>query len=97
MEKFIIPESKCQRLGKDSDVLKIFHKEMLESEGNGSKSLFPGFTGCGSVLGKGHTVSAAVGDSLDGTSAAVRVDDSRATYLDVVASNLREAMEVALE
>ena len=23
MEKFLIPESKCQRLGKDSDVLKI--------------------------------------------------------------------------
>ena len=42
-------------------------------------------------------MSDAVGDGLGGTSAAVRVDVSSATDLDVVALNLREAMEVTLE
>ena len=43
MEKFLIPESKCQRLGKDSDVLKIniWHGPKKKNEGGGKEEVVP--------------------------------------------------------
>ena len=48
MEKFLIPESKCQRLGKDSDVLKIniWHGQKKKNEGVGKDEV--------GVLGQGE-------------------------------------------
>ncbi|KAK0597362.1 hypothetical protein LWI29_024539 [Acer saccharum] len=81
----------------DSNVLKILHKDMLDSVVNITNSLSPGIDGCNSILGEGKIISDVVSNGLGGTPSPLMVDVASAKDLDVVASNMHEAMKVALE
>ncbi|KAI9153279.1 hypothetical protein LWI28_008729 [Acer negundo] len=82
---------------KDSDVLKILHKDMLDSVVFVNISPSLGLDGCISVPGEGQTGSDDLGNGVVRTSSPRQVDMSTAKDLDVVASNLHEAMDLALE
>ncbi|KAK4834595.1 hypothetical protein QYF36_025287 [Acer negundo] len=82
---------------KDPDVLKILHKDMLDSVVSVNISPSLGLDGCISVPGEGQTGSDDLGNGVVRTSSPRQVDMSTAKDLDVVASNLHEAMDLALE
>ncbi|KAK4846881.1 hypothetical protein QYF36_022951 [Acer negundo] len=81
----------------DLDVLKILHKDSLDSVVVGNIAPFLSLDGSISSLGEGEISCIYLGIGLVGPLPPRLVDVSNAKDLDVVVSNLHEAMEVALK
>ncbi|KAK1568848.1 hypothetical protein Q3G72_029685 [Acer saccharum] len=81
----------------DSEVLKLLHKDMMDTVITATVAPSTGIDGCSSGLGEGSSNSSVILDGSVDLVPAQLVDVSAAKDLDVVASSLSEAMEVALE
>ncbi|KAK0573323.1 hypothetical protein LWI29_006396 [Acer saccharum] len=81
----------------DSEVLKLLHNDMMDIVMTATIAPSTGIDGCSSGLGEGNSSSSVICDGSVDLVPMQLVDVSVAKDLKVVALNLREAMEVALE
>ncbi|KAK1568182.1 hypothetical protein Q3G72_021448 [Acer saccharum] len=81
----------------DSEVLKLLHNDMMDTVMTATIAPSTGIDGCSSGLGEGNSSSSVICDGSVDLVPMQLVDVSVAKDLKVVALNLREAMEVALE